>query len=173
MGCPNWGEYSVTTRAWPSRTTAMSADVPPMSRLMTWSRPSSRASSWATTTAAAGLPDAGRTLPEMPSAAFAPAAGPDVTRRAGNRAADATVISPPPECMTASRPAKPASRRRRSRAERYAVTTGMSVALMTVVEVRSNSGRLAEQLRGVDDEARDGSSSATISWARSSWAGLT
>ena len=119
MGCPNWGEYSVTTRALPSRTTAMSADVPPMSRLMTWSRPSSRASSWATTTVAAGLPDAGRAPPARALG------GLRARRRPGGHEAcrEARRGCPRssgrrPSASPSSRPAKPASRSRRSRAER-------------------------------------------------------
>jgi hypothetical protein len=95
MPPPTW--YSVARLTAPSSTSEALAVVPPMSNVISRSRPIRRASAWAPTT---------------------PAAGPDSMMCMGLAAAAASVIRPPLDCMIssgarapiASRPARKVAR---------------------------------------------------------------
>ena len=79
----------LSTRTWPSRTAAVLAVVPPMSRARTCRAPSLRPSS---------------------AAAVTPATGPDSSRPIGARAAWPNEHTPPLERITCSGPRTPADR---------------------------------------------------------------
>ena len=70
------------------------------------------------------------------AAAATPAAGPDMAIVSGRALAASTDIMPPPECRRCR--ARPAGSRAR-RSSRYAVASGMTDALSTVVHARSYS----------------------------------
>ena len=84
MPPPTW--YSSVRESAPRSMIAAFAVVPPMSKVMTFSRPIARASAWAPTT---------------------PPAGPDSTMCIGLAAAAAAVIRPPFDCMIRSGPRTP------------------------------------------------------------------
>ena len=76
-------------RSWPPAATPMSAEVPPMSSVTTFSKPAIRPA-------------------QMPP--ISPATGPDMSRLTGRCAADSTVAMPPEDCISWTPCAKPASR---------------------------------------------------------------
>ena len=84
MPPPTW--YSVARLIAPSSTSEALAVVPPMSKVISLSKPMRRASAWAPTT---------------------PAAGPDSMMCIGRAAAASAVIRPPLDCMISSGPRTP------------------------------------------------------------------
>ena len=76
-------------RSCPPAATPMSAEVPPMSRVTTLSKPATRPA-------------------QMPP--ISPATGPDRRRFTGRCATDSTVAMPPDDCISCTPCAKPASR---------------------------------------------------------------
>ena len=100
-----------------------------------------------------------------------PAAGPDIARRTGSRAAVGGVISRPSDRTIRSGPATPADTSVSSTRSRYCCTSGDTRALIAVVLVRSYSwicGSSSDEI----ETGTPGSSSATISATRRSCARL-
>ena len=128
---------------------AMSAEVPPMSKVTRRRRPTSAPAQLAPST---------------------PAAGPDSMRVTGRSAASATLATPPLERMTRISAATPSRRSAASRRSRYAPVPGPTNAFMAAVVKRSNSRNCGVMSAEVQTK-QSGSSSRRISAARSSCAG--
>jgi len=146
MGRPST-VVAVVHCGWPDSTVATSVLVPPMSYVMTSSKPASFATC---------------------AAPMTPPAGPESTSRAAFAAASSAGNVPPAECMIRSDSTAGGSAS--ARARRYPCTVGRSDALMAVVLARSysrNSGSTSQLRLTVTPAA------ASRSPSRHSWTGLT
>ena len=141
--------YSRPRAIAPSSISEAFAVVPPMSKAITFRRPSCSA---------------------IPRAATTPAAGPDSSANTGRAFASSEVMTPPDDCMIWSGPSRPIPSRPVRMRSRYEPISGRTYAFTTVVAERSYS-RCSRRISDESEMLASGSSSARIAPSRCSCSG--